>query len=71
VGCGLFLDHVVGVVGGQQRYAKVLADAQQVIADGGLDRDAVVHQLKEVILLAEEVLVVTCRLQRLVVLAKP
>ena len=68
---GLVLGDVVGVVGRQRRNAQVLGDAQQFLADRGLDRDAVVHQLKEVVLLAEDVLVLARDLERLVVLAEP
>ena len=46
-------------------------DAQEVGADRGLDREAVLHQLKEIVLLAEEVLIMRGRLERLVVLPEP
>ena len=47
---------VVGVVGGQQRDLQVLGQPQQAVADPVLDVEAVVHQLEEVVLPAEDVL---------------
>ena len=56
-GCVLAHD-VVGVVGGQQRDLQVLGQPEQPLTDPGLDVDAVVHQLEEVVVPAEDVLVV-------------
>ena len=47
---------VVGVVGGQERDAQVLRQLQQAVADTTLDVEAVVHQLEEVVVRAEDVL---------------
>jgi hypothetical protein len=70
VGGGLVRVRVVGVVGDQRRDAELLADLQQTVADPALDLDAVVHQLQEVPVLAEDVLVLGGRLQGLVELAE-
>ena len=71
MGADLVLGHVVGVVSGQGRQPEVAGDPQQVLADRGLDGDAMIHQLEEVVLLAEDVLVPGGRFQGLVVLAEP
>ena len=70
VGGRLVRVRVVRVVGDQRRDAELLADLQQAVADPALDLDAVVHQLQEVAVLAEDVLVLGGRLQRLVELAE-
>ena len=70
VGGRLVRVRVVRVVGDQRRDAELLADLQEAVADPVLDLDAVVHQLQEVAVLAEDVLVLGGRLQRLVELAE-
>ncbi len=70
VGGGVLGTVVVRVVGGDRRQAEGLRDAQQVVAGGPLDGDAVVHQLEEEVVLAEDVLELAGRPQRLVVLAE-
>ncbi len=71
VGVRLVGGDVVRVVGGQQRDVQLLGQAQQVLADLLLDGQAVVHQLQEVVLLAEDVLVGAGRLDGLLVLPEP
>ncbi len=61
---------VVRVVGDQRRDAELLPDLQEAVADPVLDLDAVVHQLQEVPVLAEDVLVLGGGLQGLVELAE-
>lgn len=51
--------------------AELLADVQQALADPALDLDAVVHQLQEVPVLAEDLLVLGGGPQRLLLLAQP
>ena len=68
---GVGLLAVVGVVGDDRRDAQLLADLDEPVADPGLDVEAVVHQLEEVVLLAEDVLVLGGGPQRFVVLAEP
>ena len=51
--------------------SSLLGDVEQPLADRALDRQAVVHQLEEEVLLAEDVPVVRRGLQRLVGLAEP
>ena len=68
---GVGLVDVVGVVGRDRRDAEVLRQAQQAVADPRLDGQAVVHQLEEEVLLAEDVLEVGGRLPGLVVVADP
>ncbi len=58
---------VVGVVGGDRWDAEVLAQAEQAFAHPLLDVDPVVHQLEEVVVLAEDRLEVAGRLAGLVV----
>jgi ABC-type taurine transport system ATPase subunit len=60
----------VGVVGDHRRDVQLLRDLDQAIADAALDVEAVVHQLQEVVLLAEDVLVFGGRPERLVELAE-
>ena len=71
VGGGVLLVDVVRVVGGDRRDAEVLAQAQQPVADAGLDVEPVVHQLEEVVVPAEDVLEVAGRLPGLVVVTDP
>ena len=70
VGGGVLGVVVVGVVGGDGRQAHLLAEAQQVVADPLLDVDAVVHQLEEHVVAAEDVLELGGLADRLVVLAQ-
>jgi hypothetical protein len=70
VGRGVLGVVVVGVVGGDGREVHLLAETQQVVSDPLLDGDAVVHQLEEDVVLAEEVLELACLAHRLVVLAQ-
>ncbi len=67
MGPGVALVDVVGVVGGHRRDAEVLAQPEQAVADAGLDVEPVVHQLEEVVVLAQDVLEVTGGLAGLVV----
>ena len=60
---------VVQVVGGQQRELQVLGQAQEVGTGAALDLDAVVHELAEEVVRAEDVAVVGGGLARLLVLA--
>ena len=62
---------VVRVVGGDRRDAEVLGQPQQPVADPGLDREAVVHQLEEEVVGAEDVLEVAGRGPGLLVVADP
>ncbi len=62
---------VVGVVGGQQRDLQRLGDPHQVAPHRALDVQVVVHQLQEIVLFAEDLLVAGRRLQRRLVLAQP
>ncbi|MDF9803148.1 hypothetical protein M2436_001695 [Streptomyces sp. HB372] len=71
VGGGLVGVRVVGVVRHERRDVELLADLQQPVTDPALDLDAVVHQLQEVLVRPEDVLVVGGRLDRLVELAEP
>ena len=71
VGLRVVLVRVVQVVGGDQRDLQFLRQPQQVRGDPALDVQAVVHQLAEVVLLAEDVLVLGGRLLGLGVLAQP
>ncbi len=57
VGVGLVLGDVVGVVGGEEGKVQVLGQAQEPVPDLALDGQAVVHQLQEVVLPAEDLLV--------------
>ncbi len=66
----LLLD-VVQVVGRQERQLQVLGQAHQVLAHPALDLVAVVHQLEEVVLAAEDVPELRRGLDREVVLAQP
>ena len=56
---------VVAVVGGQRRDVQLAADLEQALADPALDLDAVVHQLEEVVLRAEDLAPLGSRLERL------
>jgi len=60
----------VGVVGGQQRGADLLSQAQQVLGDAPFDLQAVVHELDVEELLAEDVLELPGGSQGLVPLAQ-
>ena len=71
MGAGVLLAHVVRVVGRDRRDAEVLAQPQQVVAHPGLDGEAVVHQLEEVVVLAQDVLEVRRGLAGLVVVTDP
>ena len=71
MGLGVLGLGVVQVVGGDQRDAEVLGQAQQLALGLPLDGDAVVHDLGEEVLLAEEVLELAGGLAGLVVLAEP
>ncbi len=53
---GLVLMRVVRVVGGDQRDVEVFREPQQIGHHAPLDRQSVVHDLGEVVLLAEQVL---------------
>ncbi len=70
VGHGVLLTRVMRVVGDHRRDAELLADLGQAVADPALDVDAVVHQLEEVVLLAEDVLPLGGGFERLVDLAE-
>ncbi len=67
----LVLVDVVRVVGGQQGDAQVLGQAQQPVPDVPFDGQAVVHQLQEVVLAAEDVLIGGGDLAGLGVLVQP
>ena len=69
LGRRVLLVDVVGVVGGEQRDPEVLGQPQQAVADPVLDGEAVVHQLEEVVVPAEDVLEVGGRLAGRVVVA--
>jgi hypothetical protein len=69
LGGSVLLEHVVGVVGRDGRDAEVLGEPQQALADTVLDAQPVVHQLEEVVVLAEDVLEVAGCLTGLVVVA--
>ena len=56
VGLGVVFVGVVQVVGGNQRDVQFLGQAQQVLGDPAFDVQAVVHELAEVVFLAEDVL---------------
>ncbi len=68
---GLGLVRVVRVVRHHRRDVQLLADLDQAVADAALDLQPVVHQLEEVVVLAEDVLEGGGGLQRLVELAEP
>ncbi len=55
MGVGVVGVGVVQVVGGDDRKLEIAGQAQQVIADAGLDAQAVVHQLEEEIAGPEDV----------------
>jgi len=71
VGLGVRLAGVVRVVGDHRRDAELLSDLGQAVAHPALDVQAVLHQLEEVVLLAEDVLPFGGGRQRLVELAQP
>ena len=71
LGLGVRLAGVVRVVGDDRRDAELPADLDQAVADPPLDVQAVVHQLQEVVLLAEDVLPLGGGLEGLVELAEP
>ena len=71
MGLGVLGAGVVQVVGRDQRQAEVLGQPQQVLLDAPLDAEAVVHQLGEEVLRAEDVAELGRRLQGLLVLAEP
>ena len=62
---------VVAVVGGQRRDVELAADLQKPLADPALDVQAVVHQLEEVVVGAEDLPPPGRGLQRLAVVAQP
>ncbi len=66
VGLGVLGVGVVQVVGGQTRQVELLLEVVEVVADPALDLDAVVHQLHEEVLGAEDVAVVARGLARAV-----
>ncbi len=68
---GVALLAVVRVVGDDRRDVQLLRDLDQAVAYPRLDGQAVVHQLEEVVLLAEDVLVLGGRLERFRLLAEP
>ncbi len=63
--------HVVAVIGGQRRNVQRAADLQQPVADPLLDGQAVVHQLQEVVVGAEDLPPLRRGLQRLALLTEP
>ena len=69
LGRRVLLVDVVGVVGGQQRDLQVLRQPEQPVAHPLLEREVVVHQLHEVAVATEDVLVVGRRLAGRVVVA--
>ncbi len=71
LGLSVRLAGVVRVVGDDGRDAELTADLDQAVADPPFDVQAVVHQLEEVVLLAEDVLPLGRRLEGLVFLAEP
>ena len=66
---GVLGGDVVRVVGRDDRQAEVVLEPQQALADPGLDLKAVLHQLEEEVLLAEDVLELGGRRPGLVVVA--
>ncbi|GAQ76711.1 hypothetical protein T45_08513 [Streptomyces turgidiscabies] len=70
VGVRVLFEDVVGIVRRQRRDAQGLRQTQQVGADVALQGQAVVHQLQEVVLPAEDVLVAGRDVSCLVVLAQ-
>ena len=68
---GVFLPRVVAVVGDDRRDVQLLRDVEQAVADPRLDLEAVVHQLEEVVLRAEDVAPLGGGLERLFFLAEP
>ncbi len=67
----VLLHDVVGVVGRQQRDPQVAGQPEQAVADPGLELEAVVHELEEVVVAAQDVLVVGGGLAGGVVVAVP
>jgi len=61
---------VVQVVGGQQRDVELARDLEQVVAVTALDAEPVVHELAEVVVLAEDVSEVGGRRERAVVVGR-
>ena len=70
VAVGLVGRDVVRVIGRQQRDVQLPGDVEQATADAQLDVEAVIHQLTEVVLTAEDVLVLTRRPEGLLELAE-
>ena len=68
---GLVLVRVMRVVGRHERDVEVFREPQQVGHHAALDREPVVHDLGEVVLLAEDVLELRRRRARRVVLPEP
>ena len=68
---GVLLAGVVQVVGGHHRQVEVLGQPEQVGPDPGLDLEAVLHQLEEVVAGPEDVAELGRGGPRLVVLAEP
>ena len=62
---------VVAVVGGQRRDAQGAADLEQPVAHPTLDRQAVIHQLEEVVVGSEDLPPPGGGLQRLAVVTEP
>ena len=71
VGLGVLRVRVVQVVGGHERQAEVLGQAQQVLGHALLDAQPVVHQFAVEVLCAEDVAELCGGLHGLVVLAQP
>ena len=67
----VLLVHVMGVVGGNGWDRKVFAQLQQPLTHAVLDREPVVHELKEVVVLAQDVLEITRGLACLLVVTDP
>ena len=67
---GVALAGVVRVVGDDRRNAELPADLEQPVADPALDVEVVLHELKEVVFLAEDVPPVRRGLERLIELAE-
>ena len=71
VGLRVLFPAVVGVVGDDRGDVELPGDVEEALADPRLDVDAVVHQLEEVVLLAEDVLPLRGGLERLGLMAEP
>ena len=71
VALGVVRVRVVQVVGADERQVELVREAQQVAHDALLDAESVIHDLGEVVVAAEDVAIVGCRLQGFVVLTEP